>query len=179
MLKTKYLGIEHEHHNFKMFHELFWLWFAKFDLPGLGLIVGYQNEAPIEGGSTGNEVKKTLKEKFNSIEDIHSLDLEGADINYDLTVSGFSQEEYNWIICQGFLEHVIDPVATMKNLRNSLIPGGKLYLHTAGLKFKYHAFPIDCFRFHEDVFYKWEILLNIKMIDIDWHHKHCFVLYER
>jgi len=179
--ESKICNIKYGYRFTNHFHHLLWRWFRWFDLQELGLIVGHQNKVK-EDNKTGDEIKGILKENFDSIKDVHTVDLKGADYNYDLVCPGFSpKEKYNWIICQAFLEHVADPVAVMRNLLNSLKPKGKIYLHTVGVGFKYHAHPIDCFRFLEDAFYKWEKLLNIKLIDIGGFHKnrHIFILYEK
>lgn len=60
--------------------------------------------------------------------------------------------QFDSIICQALLEHVIDPTAALFNMLTLLGPGGHLYFMTHTPSFHKHQYPRDYVRFHHDYF---------------------------
>ena len=60
--------------------------------------------------------------------------------------------QFDFIVSQAMLEHLLNPYKHVADLSQMLNPGGKLVLHTHIPGFNYHRFPIDCVRFYPDWF---------------------------
>jgi SAM-dependent methyltransferase len=61
-------------------------------------------------------------------------------------------KDFDLIVSQAMLEHLIDPYKHFKDLANILKPGGYLVIHTHIPGYTYHRFPIDAVRFFPDWF---------------------------
>ena len=61
-------------------------------------------------------------------------------------------KQFDSIICQALLEHVIDPTTALINMLTLLTTGGYLYLQTHTPSFMLHRYPRDYVRFHHDYF---------------------------
>ena len=154
-------------------------WFDYFGLSGPGLIIG-------DRGAKGEAAKKALKREYPGIT-VKTVDLLDADIIWDITRPPFTQihvtEDYcstvDWVICQAMLEHVEDPVASMKNMAAVLNPRGRIFLHTVGPAFKYHRHPIDCYRYFRDALIVFGEITGLEILDIYWEPRHCFCAYEK
>lgn len=59
---------------------------------------------------------------------------------------------FDFIICQSLLEHVIDPVQVLLNLSLLLREGGVLSVSTHTPAMPIHKYPIDTLRFNHDFF---------------------------
>lgn len=59
---------------------------------------------------------------------------------------------FDIVISQAMLEHLVDPYRHVCDCYSLLKPGGTMILHTVMPGFKYHRFPVDCFRFYPDWF---------------------------
>ena len=141
------------------YHTLLKIWWDHFGLRGKVLVIG-------EPGEAGKYVKQVLKKDFPLIEDIYSVDLDGADIVWDITKPLNSERKFDWIIFQATLEHVTDPVAAMVNLGNQLMENGLLYVHSVGPEFPIHRHPLDCYRFLLDALDAFARLANLKWLTI-------------
>lgn len=60
--------------------------------------------------------------------------------------------QFDGIVSQAMLEHLIDPYRHMRDLANHLTPGGLLIVHSVTPGFDYHRYPVDCMRFYPDWF---------------------------
>ena len=176
MAITEILKIEFEEERFRVpnksgfYHDGLKAWFDNFRLSGYGLLIGDRIG-----------VKPILKKRYSEIIESYSVELEkdSGDIEWDITqpfrisvgarMNFYSADKKNfpfdWIICQAVLEHVIDPVAAMKNLSNVLKPMGLLFLHVPGIGCPEHKFPIDCYRFFKDSLIAFQELAGLDMID--------------
>lgn len=148
-------------------------WFRHFKLNGRGLIVG-------DGGYC-QHIKKSYKHHFPEIEEMRVVDLEDADIIWDITEPRpVGLMGMDWVVFQATLEHVYDPVASIKNLISTLKTDGLLYLHTVGPGMKVHRRPVDCLRFLPDFFTILEQKNDhIEIVDMLWTNYHVNVLFRR
>jgi len=147
-------------------------WWDYFGLTGDGLLMG-------EPGEEGQQAKIALMEMYPSIKSVQTVDLKKADIIWDITTPSPYSTQYNWIICQSVLEHVVDPVSAMKNMVNILLDGGRLFVQTPAPRFQHHGAPIDCYRFFRDAFMAWISLTNTTLLDYFEDAHHCAAVYER
>ena len=154
------------------YHPLLEDWWNYFGLTGDGLLMG-------EPDKKGEKVKIALMEMYPSIKSVQTVDLKKADIIWDITTPSPHSTQYNWIICQSVLEHVVDPVSAMKNMVNILLDGSNLYVHTPAPTFQYHSEPIDCYRFFRDAFVSWVSLTNTTLLDYFEDAHHCVAAYKR
>lgn len=151
------------------YHGLLRDWFDMYKLQGEGLLIGERE----------SEVKISFMKRYQGIKQIYTTDLTGGDINWDITTSfpSIYNMKFDFIICQAVLEHIVDPFGAIKNMKNILRKEGRLFIHTHGPSFIYHAFPIDCYRFFRDAFIAISKRLNLEIEDIFCNENHCFVVY--
>jgi len=152
------------------YHDALRTWFDHFGLNGRGLIVGDRQG-----------VKLVLKSKYHKITEIFNVSLhDDTDINWDITKSHSGIiPKFNWIICQAVLEHVEDPVSSMKNFSDILIKKGLLFLHVPAFGYGYHAFPIDYYRFSIDTLKAFENLTELNLIDSFCDSKRVMAVYRK
>jgi SAM-dependent methyltransferase len=85
----------------------------------------------------------------------------------DITTSGLGEVDVVWnfeeeppaelggfrlVLSQAMFEHLIDPFRHVRDLYNTLAPGGSLIVMTHLPGFEYHRYPIDALRFFPDWF---------------------------
>ena len=85
----------------------------------------------------------------------------------EITTAGFGEVDVVWdfeqdppeglggfrlVLSQAMLEHLIDPYRHVRDLYNTLAPGGSLIVLTHLPGFEYHRYPIDALRFFPDWF---------------------------
>jgi SAM-dependent methyltransferase len=157
----------------KGYHGILKKWWDLTGLRGEVAIVG-------ESGKEGNDVKRRLRQSYPKIAKVLTVDLENADINWDISSESKDlPEHFDHIICQAVLEHVKDPVASIKNLATNLNLNGYMYLHSHGPDFPYHPYPIDCYRFQRDGILALAELANLKIVDMLWTSRHWFMLLKQ
>ena len=186
-MKTEKLGIEFDMNSahiggrWKMdnlsggYHGIIRVWCEHFGLEGFGLVVG-------ESGSSGESVKTEFLNKFPDIKHVWSVDLNGADYNWDITRQDkriYPTVDINWIVCCATLEHVISPTEAVGNFAGILAPGGRMFLHAPGPNFIEHRYPIDCFRFLRDALIGWSERFDLEIDDMLWSPNHWFVVYRK
>lgn len=71
--------------------------------------------------------------------------------------------QFDVIISQAMLEHLVDPYKHISDLTEHLTPGGHLVLHTHPPGFPYHRHPVDCLRFYPDWFEEVAKRLNLSV----------------
>lgn len=155
------------------YHGILKKWWDITELSGRVLLVG-------ESGNFGDDVKRRLRETYPKISEVLTTDLENADINWD--ISGEPKnigERFDHIICQAVLEHVKDPVASVKNLAANVNEGGFLYVHSHGPNFPYHPHPIHCYCFYRDGIIALAELANLKIVDMLWTDSHWFLFLKK
>lgn len=70
--------------------------------------------------------------------------------NFEESPPEFGQ--FDCIVSQAMLEHLIDPCMHMRDMEKHLAPGGFLIVHSVTPGFDYHRYPVDCVRFFPDWF---------------------------
>ena len=94
--------------------------------------------------------------------------------------SDLREQEINSILFQATLEHLIDPVAVMKNLTKILAPEGHIYIHTHTPLYPYHACPKDYLRYQADWFIDiGDYLENISLMELVTEDGHIFSCYKK
>jgi len=61
-------------------------------------------------------------------------------------------KNFDFIICQSLLEHVVNPIQVLLNLSFLLREGGVISVSTSTPAMQIHRFPIDTLRFNQDFF---------------------------
>lgn len=69
--------------------------------------------------------------------------------DFDLCMPPAISEAYDVVVCEQVLEHVLDPIAAMRTLRELARPGGRLIITTPFLV-RVHGHPHDYWRFTEN-----------------------------
>ena len=162
----------------KGYHGLLKTWFDHFGLKGKGILIGEMN-------SELSEIfKKRYPECVVQTSDIAENPEEGLypDIHWNICNRKQTKDlklKVDFIICHAVLEHVVDPYGAIYNMMSTLKRGGRLYIHTHSPKFQEHRFPVDCYRFLRDVWFEIAKSLDIKIDDLLWLDRHCFVVYNK
>lgn len=186
MVNTEILGIEVDETKRETwvpvgakYYLLLKKWWDHFGLCGNGLMIGAQN-------SIWKTSHNKLKEIYPKINNIYSVDFaEDADIIWDITMKpkDFGIKilplQIEWIVCQATLEHIDDPMGAMRNLSDTLLHKGLLYLHTCGPACEEHKYPVDCYRFMRDSLIAFSGKLNLKIEDLLWTPKYCYAVYRK
>jgi SAM-dependent methyltransferase len=155
------------------FHTLLWSWWDLMPLKGKGFVIGFKHPKTVG-------MKRMFLSKYPDITEVFAVDLEESDINWDITTPLVSDiKEVDWIICQAVMEHVVDPVAAIRNMAKVLNKEGMLYIHTHGPAFGFHRWPLDCYRFHRDALVGWAQVVGLEIIDLLWSPHHCYVAYRK
>jgi SAM-dependent methyltransferase len=94
---------------------------------------------------------KYIQEKIQ-VQKVYTAGLADADFKWDFEEDPPQMGQFDLIISQAILEHLINPYKHMQDLDRLLLSGGYLIVHTAIPGFWYHRFPIDAFRFFPDWF---------------------------
>lgn len=94
---------------------------------------------------------RTVLEKLNPKEYV-GVDIEpGPGVDFvcegDKLVEKFGKESFDLVISTELLEHVIDWIPVVSNIKNLCKCGGKILITTRSLGFPYHPFPFDVWRY--------------------------------
>ena len=101
-------------------------------------------------GEQDNNIKDFFKKYFPEAKPV-TLDVEGEpDIKLDLCLNSVGENQFDYILCQAVLEHVVAPTVAIRNLFIGCKPGaiGIFHTHTPG--FGVHRHPFDCWRMMYD-----------------------------
>jgi len=82
--------------------------------------------------------------------------------------------QYQVIVSQAILEHLINPYKHMSDLHRLLEPGGYLIVHTVLPGYFYHRYPVDCLRFYPDWFEEVTARLGFHVAARHIHRGHLF-----
>lgn len=78
-----------------------------------------------------------------------------ADHRWDFELDpppGLQSQQFDCVVSQAILEHLIDPYKHLRDCAGLLSSGGYLLVHTVMPGFIYHRHPVDCMRFYPDWF---------------------------
>lgn len=98
---------------------------------------------------------------------------------HDLNIHRAYMPQYNLVLSQALLEHICMPCVAIRNMADLLHKEGYIFIHTHNLKMGYHAFPVDCVRFHKDFFVELQKYIPIKLIEFDEWAEHIFICYQK
>lgn len=91
-----------------------------------------------------------------------------------------SLSNFNSVVCQATLEHVIDPMQVLRNLAAILNKDGHLFLQTHTPGFKYHPYPRDYLRYQPDWFEDVsKHIPHLSLIELLCVDGHAFAVYKR
>jgi len=82
--------------------------------------------------------------------------------------------QYQLIISQAILEHLINPYKHISDLHRLLEPGGHLIVHSVLPGYFYHRYPVDCLRFYPDWFEEAAARLGFHVVAKHIHRGHIF-----
>ena len=127
-----------------------------------------------------NDHKTILTKQFPEC-NFYTTDFrEGSDITADICSDDWVEKvksypvKFDFVISVATLEHVVDPIKMMRNIFSIV---DKAIFHTVSVH-RYHAEPVDCYRFMED----WPAMvvkylgLKIKRMDL---HDHFYVFFQK
>lgn len=102
--------------------------------------------------------------------------LQDMDVQWNFEHDPPAVGEFDCIVSQSMLEHLIDPYKHVRDCIRLLRPGGWLVIHTMMPGFGYHRYPVDCFRFYPDWFEEVAKRLNLEVSDK--HIRHSRITYK-
>jgi len=108
-------------------------------------------------------VVKYLQPKIQ-VKDICTTGLLNIDYEWNFENSPPKMGEFDLIISQAILEHLLNPYKHMCDLASLLAPGGFLIVLTVGPGHPYHRYPIDACRFYPDWFEETAKRLNLDIV---------------
>ena len=125
------------------------------------------------------EIDRVLLPGEYNVDKLHYSKLFGIDESKIITAGLGGDTDYEWdyekeppkmgefdiIISQAMLEHLLNPYQHVVDLSSMLNPGGKLVIHTHIPGFEYHRYPIDCLRFYPDWFEEVAERLDLSVYD--------------
>lgn len=119
-------------------------------------------------------INGTVRQFFKDADEYIGIDMypgDGVDIvmNASNALEMFGKESFNTILCCEMLEHDLNFLDTVWQIRKMLRPNGILIITTPTFGFPLHRFPKDYWRFGEDaytdVFFKGFDFVNISHLD--------------
>ena len=105
--------------------------------------------------------------------------LDDMDVQWNFEEDPAVQRQYDCIVSQSMIEHLIDPYKHIRDCASLLKPGGHMILHTVMPGFNYHRHPIDCMRFYPDWFEELSKRLGLEVVDKYVHNSRITYLYRK
>jgi hypothetical protein len=88
--------------------------------------------------------------------------------------------QFESVICQATLEHILDPAQVMRNLSAILESSGMLYLQTHTPAFHYHGYPRDYLRYFPDWFHDITTTVGtLELVELLCVDGHAFAAYRK
>jgi len=128
-----------------------------------------------------NKVVKYLQPKLQ-VKNVCTTGLLDVDYKWDFEENPPKIGQFDLIISQAILEHLLNPYKHMCDLVNLLVPNGFLIIHTVCPGHPYHRHPIDACRFYPDWFEGIAKRLNLNIIKKrikDNKLNHIFYMYQK
>jgi hypothetical protein len=99
---------------------------------------------------------------------------------YDTIPKELKEGSFNSVISQATMEHLMDPVGVVRKLKDLLIEGGFIYLHTHTPLYPYHGWPRDYVRYFPDWFRDLpQILKELELVELYCKEGHVFAAYKK
>ena len=129
------------------------------------------------------KVVKYLQPKLKvEIRNIYTAGLLDVDFKWNFEESHPLMGQFDLIISQAMLEHLLNPYKHVCELASLLAPNGYLIIHTVCPGHPYHRYPIDVLRFYPDWFEEMAKRLNLNIIKKrinDNKLNHIFYMYQK
>ena len=125
--------------------------------------------------------KDTAKrlQKILQVEFICTTGLSNVDYTWNFEESPPEMGQYDLIISQAILEHLLSPYKHVCDLVSILNPDGFLIIHTVCPGFPYHRYPIDTCRFYPDWFEEAANRLGVDIVKKRIKDTHIFYMYKK
>ena len=101
------------------------------------------------------------------------------DVQWNFEEYPVVQRQYDCIVSQSMIEHLIDPYKHIRDCTSLLKPNGHMILHTVMPGFNYHRYPVDCVRFYPDWFEEVAKRLALTVVDKYIHNSRITYLYRK
>jgi SAM-dependent methyltransferase len=125
------------------------------------------------------ETARKLKKIINA-EKVFTTGLVDTDFKWDFEKNApVFEENFELVISQAILEHLLNPYKHVEDLNNLLQANGHLILHTVMPGFPYHRHPIDSVRFFPDWFEEIAEKVNMKTVRKRINDNHIFYMYQK
>lgn len=126
--------------------------------------------------SEPTQIKKIVGEyignsrELDVLEELLQIEWQDSGFNYDLCSNSLDLSslmgQYEVVISQSLLEHVVDPVQVIRNLSKPLKEDGILIIQTHNRLMNEHHFPIDTLRYNEDFFLNLKPYTDLTCLDV-------------
>ena len=124
------------------------------------------------------DTAQRLRQKIQ-VQSIDTAGLSNVDYTWDFEEDPPKMGQYDLIVSQAILEHLLSPYKHMQDLTSLLAPGGFLIVHTVCPGCPYHRFPIDAFRFYPDWFEETARRLRLNIVKKRIKGTHIFYMYRK
>lgn len=105
--------------------------------------------------------------------------LDDMDVQWNFEEDPPLHTQYDCIVSQSMLEHLIDPYKHVRDCASLLKPGGHIILHTMMPGFNYHRYPVDCMRFYPDWFEEVAKRLSLVVADKYIHNARITYMFRK
>jgi SAM-dependent methyltransferase len=126
----------------------------------------------------GNSAAKYVQEKIR-VKEMCTAGLLDVDYIWNFEEDPPNMGQFNLIISQAILEHLLNPYKHMQDLTSLLFPGGYLIVHSIIPGFWYHRHPIDAIRFFPDWFEEIAKRLNLSIVKKRIRRTQIFYMYKK
>ena len=104
------------------------------------------------------------------LEELLEVEWLDSEFNYDLCSAqldfGSLEEQFDVVLSQSLLEHVVDPVQVIRNMAKLLKNEGVLIVQTHNRLMFEHYFPIDTLRYNDDFFQSLKPYANLTCLSV-------------
>lgn len=108
--------------------------------------------------------------KVSILEELLAVEWSDSEFNYDLcstTINfGSIQEQFDVVLSQSLLEHVVDPVQAIRNMTRLMKNNAILIIQTHNRLMLEHYFPIDTLRYNDDFFENLKPYTNLDCLSV-------------
>jgi len=125
-----------------------------------------------------NSTAKYVQEKI-SVKEMYTAGLLDVDYTWNFEEDPPKMGQFDLIISQSILEHLLNPYKHMHDLTSLLFPGGYLIVHSLIPGFWYHRYPIDANRFFPDWFEEIAKRLNLSIVKKRIRRTQIFYMYKK
>lgn len=128
------------------------------------------------------EIKETARrlKKILHAGEVFTAGLVDTDFTWDFEKDApVVEEDFDLIISQAILEHLLNPYKHVEDLSSLLQVNGHLIVHTVMPGFLYHRYPIDSMRFFPDWFEEVALRMNLEVVKKRVSDNHIFYMYKK